>query len=90
MATLTAEQIYQVCLQAGFNPDQAVTWTAIALAECSGNAGAHNASGEDSWGLWQINIDPDVRANHWGDLTDPLTNARAAFEISNGGTNMRP
>ena len=90
MPTLTAEQIYDVCVQAGFTPDQAVTWTAIALAESGGNTGAHNPSGEDSWGLWQINIDPAVRDNPWGDLTDPLANARAAYEVSQGGTDMRP
>jgi cell wall-associated NlpC family hydrolase len=88
--TLTATQIYQVCLTAGFTPDQAVTWTAIALAESGGNTDAHNPRGEDSWGLWQINVDPGVRPNHWGDLTDPVTNARAALEVSGGGTNLRP
>jgi hypothetical protein len=88
--TLTPTEIYQVCLTAGFNPDQAVTWTAIALAESGGNTDAHNPSGEDSWGLWQINVDPAVRPNHWGDLTDPVNNARAALEISGGGTNLRP
>ncbi len=90
MPTLTPTEIYQVCLTAGFNPDQAVTWTAIALAESGGNTDAHNPSGEDSWGLWQINVDPAVRPNHWGDLTDPVNNARAALEVSGGGTNLRP
>src|SRR5690606_93289 len=88
--TLTAAEIYNVCLEAGFSPDQAVTWTAIALAESGGNTGAHNPSGEDSRGLWQINIDPAVRENRWGDLSDPVTNARAAYEISDNGTDMRP
>jgi cell wall-associated NlpC family hydrolase len=32
----------------------------------------------------------DVRDNPWGDLYDPLTNARAAYEISRQGTDMRP
>ncbi|MGH9118878.1 MAG: NlpC/P60 family protein [Acidimicrobiales bacterium] len=90
MATLTAAEIYQVCLQAGFTPDQAVTWTAIAMAESGGRNDAHNPSGEDSWGLFQINVDPAVRENRWGDLTDPVTNARAAFELSGNGTNLRP
>ncbi len=90
MPILPATEIYNVCLQAGFTPDQAVTWTAIAMAESGGNADAHNPRGEDSWGLWQINVDPDVRDNPWGDLTDPVNNARAAYEISRGGTDMRP
>ena len=38
--------------------DDAVTWTAIAMAESGGNTGAHNPRGEDSRGLWQINVDP--------------------------------
>ncbi len=90
MPTLTAAEIYGVCLEAGFTPDQAVTWTAIALAESGGDTGAHNPTGEDSRGLWQINIDPAVRDNPWGDLSDPVNNARAAYEVSNGGTDMRP
>lgn len=90
MVKLTPEQIYAVCRQAGFSPDQSVTWTAIALAESGGDPEAHNPHGEDSWGLFQVNVDPDVRENPWGNLTDPLVNAKAAFEISGGGTNLRP
>ena len=60
------------------------------MAESGGRTDAHNPSGEDSWGLFQINVDPDVRENRWGDLTDPVVNARAAFELSGNGTNLRP
>jgi cell wall-associated NlpC family hydrolase len=87
---LSPQEIYQICLEAGFSPDDAVTWTAIAMAESGGNPAAHNPSGEDSWGLWQINVNPAVRENHWGDLTDPRVNARAAFELSSGGEHMSP
>ncbi|HEY8544103.1 MAG TPA: transglycosylase SLT domain-containing protein, partial [Acidimicrobiales bacterium] len=90
MGTLTAGQIFGICLDAGFTRDQAVTWTAIALAESGGDPAAHNPHGEDSWGLWQINVDPAVRPNRWGDLTDPVINARAAYEVSRGGTDLRP
>jgi hypothetical protein len=90
MATLTAVEIYRICLDAGFSPDQAVTWTAIALAESGGDPTAHNPHGESSWGLWQVNVAPDVRTNAWGELTDPHANARAAYEISHGGTDLRP
>jgi murein DD-endopeptidase MepM/ murein hydrolase activator NlpD len=90
MAQLSAEQIYQVAIDVGFTPDQAVTFTAISLAESGGRTGAHNTTGEDSRGLWQINVGPGVRENKWGDLTDPHTNARAAYEISGGGTNFSP
>ena len=90
MDRLTAQEIYRVARQAGFDEDEAVTWTAIALAESSGRPDAHAGSGEDSYGLWQINVASGVRSNRWGDLTDPLTNARAAFELSGGGADMSP
>ena len=51
---------------------------------------AHNPHGEDSWGLWQMNVAPGVRQNHSGGLSDPLVNARAAYQISHHGTNMSP
>jgi cell wall-associated NlpC family hydrolase len=90
MARYAAEQIYAFARAAGFSPDQAVTMTAIALAESGGNSGAHNASGEDSRGLWQINM----RAHEsWAgqlDLYDPLDNARAAYRISLGGADISP
>jgi hypothetical protein len=56
------------------------TWVAIALAESSGNPAAHNANGEDSRGLWQINVrtHPALAA---GNLYDPTTNAEAARQI---------
>src|SRR5436190_1811982 len=63
--------------------------TAIALAESGGETGAHNASGEDSRGLWQINV--DAHTDQQGvDLTDPLNNAKAAFEVSGHGENISP
>lgn len=54
---------------------------AIAKAESSGQPGAHNTDGEDSRGLWQINMDA------WGDefagrdLFDPNQNAVAALTV---------
>jgi hypothetical protein len=56
------------------------TWVAIALAESSGNPTAHNSRGEDSRGLWQINLrtHPGLVT---GDLYDPTTNAEAARRI---------
>ena len=48
-------EIFDAALQAGFTPDQAVTMTAIALAESGGNTDALNSTGEHSVGLWQIN-----------------------------------
>src|SRR4051812_10135979 len=90
MTTLSILQIYHVALEAGFTHEQATTWTAIALAESGGETGALASKGEHSEGLWQINVNPSVRANTWGNLYDPLTNARAAYAISSHGTDMSP
>jgi cell wall-associated NlpC family hydrolase len=64
--------------------------TAIALAESGGNGGAHNASGEDSRGLWQINMDAHASWAGQLDLYDPLDNAQAAYRISIGGADISP
>ena len=90
MPVLSIREIYEAARDAGFTPHQAVTWTAIAMAESRGRTGALNDKGEHSVGLWQINVAGDVRKNSWGDLTDPEVNARAAYEISRQGTDMRP
>lgn len=90
MSTLGIREIYDAARSAGFSPQQAVTWTGIALAESGGRTDALNPRGEYSVGLWQINVGAGVRGNTWGDLTDPRVNARAAYEISNQGRDMRP
>jgi cell wall-associated NlpC family hydrolase len=66
-----------------------VTMTAVALAESNGNPGAHNPNGENSQGLWQINVaaHTDLAGT---DLYDPLTNAQAAFRVSRQGQDMSP
>src|SRR5688572_27251270 len=69
---LGIQEIYEAARAAGFTPDQATTWTAIALAESGGETGALNDRGEHSVGLWQINVSPSVRENVWGNLNDPL------------------
>lgn len=90
MADLSAREIYRFARLAGFTPDQATTMTAIALAESGGNSHAHNSSGEDSRGLWQINV---AAHGDWAarrDLYDPLENAKAAYRISGGGRDVSP
>ncbi len=89
--TLSIREIYNAALSAGFTPHQAVTWTAIAMAESGGRTGALNSKGEYSVGLWQINVRADKsRATRWGELSTPEANAKAAYEISNRGTDMSP
>ena len=89
--TLSIREIYDAARSAGFTPHQAVTWTAIALAESGGRTAALNDNGEHSVGLWQINVRADAsRATTWGDLASPEGNARAAYAISLQGRDMRP
>jgi cell wall-associated NlpC family hydrolase len=89
MAIYAAREIYRFARMAGFSPDQAVTMTAIALAESGGRTQAHNDHGEDSRGLWQINASahPNLARRN---LYDPLENAKAAFAVSNGGRDVSP
>jgi hypothetical protein len=92
MARLSAKEILDVALRAGFSPDreEAVIATAIALAESGGDPRAHNPKPPDnSFGLWQINmlgkLGPDRRKklglSRNEELFDPPTNARAAHLV---------
>ncbi|TDO47287.1 transglycosylase-like protein with SLT domain [Kribbella sp. VKM Ac-2527] len=91
MPKLSIGEIYEAARAAGFSPEQATTWTAIAMAESGGRTSALNTKGEHSVGLWQINVAADGnRGTKYGDLNDPLANARAAFDISRQGRDMRP
>lgn len=88
---LSPQQVYQICLQVGFPPQQATIMTAIAMGESGLSTDALNDRGEFSVGLFQINM--NAHGNRFGsyaDLRDPVNNARAAFELSNGGRNLRP
>ena len=93
-AALTADQIYQTALNAGFPPDVATQMTAIALRESSGVPTATNLSPtEQSYGLWQINVqgNPTLMTQLGiadpSQLLDPATNARAAYYLYGGNPN---
>jgi cell wall-associated NlpC family hydrolase len=90
MPRYSPEQIYGFCRLAGFSPDEAATFTAIALAESGGNSRAHNPHGEDSKGLFQINARAHPGLDQKYDLYDPVQNARAAYEVSRRGTDISP
>ncbi|WP_239375896.1 NlpC/P60 family protein [Frankia sp. Cj5] len=87
MAIYNPAQIYGFARGAGFSPDQATTMTAVALAESGGNSDSHNSHGEDSRGLWQINLNahPQWRDR---DLYDPRVNARLAYDVSRQGRDV--
>jgi Lysozyme like domain len=81
--------IADVASNAGFSGVDLVTAVAIAYAESSGNPGAVGDNG-DSIGLWQINL-PNHPEYQGVDLTDPQTNANAAFAIySAAGNSFSP
>lgn len=88
MPKVSPDEIYRYAREAGFSPDQATTMTAIALAESGGNIDANATVGEDSRGLWQINV--QAHGEKYGDLWDPANNARAAFAVSGGGETISP
>lgn len=90
MKTYSAEEIYGFARAAGFSADQATTMTAIALAESGGNVDAHATSGEDSRGLWQINMAAHKATFGSVDLYDPASNAKAAYVVSNKGQDISP
>ena len=86
---LCPSDIFKLARIAGFPAEVAVTMVAIALRESAGDPGVHNKNpmtGDDSFGLWQINLaNAQVKAvmNNAGinpsNILDPLRNAQAAF-----------
>lgn len=93
--------LMDILRQAGFSGQALNTAYAIAMAESSGNAQAHNGNagtGDNSYGLFQINMlggmGPERRKrfnlSSNDALFDPLTNAKIAYQMSKGGTDWSP
>jgi hypothetical protein len=96
MTIIGASQIAQYATKAGFKGQAITTATAIALAESGGNTNAYNpesaagtAPGWGSRGLWQIYGKAHPEYNN-DTLYDPNVNAKAAYKVSNNGTNFTP
>lgn len=85
---LSASQIQALAAAAGFSGTDLATAVAVAIAESSGNPGAIGDAG-NSFGLWQINL-PAHPEFSGTDLTDPQTNANAAFQIYATAGGFRP
>lgn len=87
---LTPDQVRSAAQQGCPQLSGAALDTAVKIAtpESGRETTAHNPNGEDSRGLWQINL--DAHRNVWGDLFDPVTNARAMCDVSGGGSNFTP
>lgn len=84
---LTPNQIAGYAQAAGFNKADSIIMTAIALAESGGCPSSHNgdaSTGDDSYGLWQINYFGSLagsRTAAYGPpagMFDPAKNAAAA------------
>jgi hypothetical protein len=85
----------------GFEGDQLKQAWAVVMKESTGNPMAHNQNsrtGDNSYGLFQINMIGSMgpaRLKEYGlnnneELFDPLTNAKIAYIISEGGKNWSP
>jgi hypothetical protein len=80
---LSASEIAGYAQNAGFSGSDLTMAVAVALAESSGNPAAHGdlaITPGGSVGLWQINLKYHPEFNGQ-DLTDPQTNANAAYAI---------
>ena len=89
---VSVSTIVDAAYQAGFRGNALVIAVAVALGESIGGyADAWNNEGEDSRGLWQINVAPNANPRYRDyDLTDPYVNAGVAYEMSRGGANFTP
>lgn len=88
MARASASQIAQYAYNAGFRGKSVALSVAVAMAESSGNT---DARGDGGWsiGLWQVyrKAHPQYSEAY---LLDPQNNAKAAYEISAGGSTFMP
>ena len=67
-APLPDDEIFRLAVSVGLSPEEAVTMTAIALAESAGIANNRNftlRTGDRSYGLWQINMLDDERTSYY-------------------------
>lgn len=76
--TLSPREIAGYAQQYGLPCTQAV---AIVLGESSGETDAHNPSGEDSVGIWQINLDAHADKMSRSSARDPGTATRYAKQL---------
>jgi hypothetical protein len=89
-----AKDLLKLGLSQGLAPEKAITMAAVALGESGGHPGSHNnnrSTGDNSYGLWQINMIDELgpeRARALGikdynQLKDPNVNSRAMKMILN-------
>ena len=95
---LTPEQLKDLLYDVGFRGERLREAWGTAMKESTGRPMSHNKNrntGDNSYGLFQINMIDSLgpaRLKQYGlesneDLFNPLTNAKIAFQMSNGGKN---
>ena len=89
---LAQSDIRTMAIQVGFSESAADVISSIAMAESGGDT---EAVGDRhlgvSCGLTQVNLRWHPEWNKLGvDICDPATNLRAAYQISNNGTDFKP
>jgi hypothetical protein len=91
--TLLGPQVAILGRDVGLQGDALITAVAIAKPESGWRTDASNinpATGDDSHGLWQINLEAHPQFGPKERLYDPEFNAQCMFTISEGGTNWKP
>lgn len=97
---LSPEQLKNILYNVGFRGEALRKAWGTAMKESTGRPMAHNknsATGDNSYGLFQINMigslgparltQYNLESNE--DLFDPVTNAKIAFQMSDGGKNWK-
>ena len=95
--TLTQSQLVELLAAVGFKGKGLRLAWAVAMKESNGRPGALNnniKTGDSSYGIFQINMIGDLgpmRLAKFGlttkkDLLDPVENVKAAYYMTNGGT----
>ena len=96
--SLSPEELKDILREAGFSGDALRLAWGTAMKESTGRPMAHNKNsntGDNSYGLFQINMIGSLgparleqyKLNSNDELFDPLTNAKIAYHMSNGGKN---
>lgn len=98
---LEPKELRHLLSSVGFEGHQLKQAWAVVMKESTGRPMAHNQNsktGDNSYGLFQINMIGSLEAarlkeyglNNKEELFDPLTNARIAYIISEGGNDWSP
>ena len=98
---LTSQELVELLAAAGFEGKALKTAWAVAMRESRGHPTSHNknaSTGDNSYGLFQINMigslgvdrlakfQDKVGITKMADLLDPVANAKAAYYMTEGGT----